>query len=119
MKTRLLDSECSSIAALVAPKTCRGEFVAVLSEVIELPSFLWTETLLSGQDELIRVQRLPTEDRVPLKIKAICLPFVFVKSPSGRFHTIDVRLAKLVRLERDYAQSVWKALKLRRQRQIG
>ncbi len=59
------------------------------------------------------MHRLPTEDRVPLKIKAICLPFVFVKSPSGRFQTIDVRLAKLVRLERDYAQSVWKALKLR------
>ena len=113
MKTRQLDSECSSVAALVAPEDlCRGDFVAVLSEVVELPSFLWTETLSSGRDELIRVHRLPTEDRVPLKVEAICLPFIFVKLPSRQFQTIDVRLAKLVRLEKGYAQTVWKALKL-------
>jgi hypothetical protein len=114
MKTRLLDCERSSIAALVAPEDLRrGDFVAVLSEVIEMPTFLWTETLSSERDELVRVHRLPTADRMPLKIKAICLPFVFVKLPSGGFQTIDVRLARLVRLESDYARIVWKTLKLR------
>src|SRR5665213_2915774 len=98
MKTRLSDRETSTIAATVAPEDLRrGDFVAVLSEIVELPSYLWTETLLAGRCEAVRVRRLPTEDRVPLKIKAICPPYIFVKLPSGQFHTIDVRLATLVR----------------------
>lgn len=114
MKTHLLNHECSSVAAMVAPEDLRrGDFVAVLSEIVELPSFLWTETLTSGRDELVRVRRLPTEDRAPLQVKAICLPFVFVKLPAGQFQTIDVRLARLVKLEKCYARTVWKILKLR------
>ncbi len=114
MKIRQLESESSSIAALVAPEDLRcGDFVAVLSEIVELPTFLWSETLSGEREELVRVRRLPTDDRAPLKVKAICLPFVFVKLPSGRFQTLDVRLAKLVRLERSYAKAVWKALRLR------
>ena len=110
MKTRLPELESSTIAATVAPEDLRrGDFIAVLSEIVELPSFLWTESLLGGRSELVRLRRLPTEDRVPLKIKAICLPFVFVKLPSGGFQTIDVRLASLVRLENGYAKTVWKA----------
>ena len=112
MKTRLQASESSSIAALIAPEDLRrGDFVAVLSEVIELPTFLWNDALPSGRGELVRLRRLPTEDRAPLKIKAICLPFVFVKSPSGQHQTLDVRLATLVRLEKDYAKTVWKTVK--------
>jgi hypothetical protein len=112
MKIRLQDKEGSSIAAMVAPEDLRrGDFVAVLSEIVELPSFLWTETIPSGRSELVRVRRLPTEDRAPLKVKAICLPFIFVKLPSGQFQTIDVRLANLVRLEKRYAKAVWKTLR--------
>ncbi len=112
MNTRLLEPHCCSIAALVAPEDLRrGDFVALLSEIIELPSFLWDESPASGRDELVRISRLPTEDRAPLKIKAICLPFVFVKLPDGKFQTIDVRLARLARLDRAYAKAVWKSLK--------
>jgi hypothetical protein len=113
MKTRLPEFESCTIAATVAPEDLRrGDFIAVLSEIVELPSFLWTEALLDSRSELVRVRRLPTEDRVPLKIKAICLPFVFVKLPSGKFQTIDVRLASLVRLENGYAKAVWKATRI-------
>ena len=112
MKIPVQDRRGSSIAATVAPEDLRrGDFIAVLSEIIELPSFLWTETLSSGQSELVRIRHLPTEDRAPLKIKAICLPFVFVKQPSGQFQTLDVRLASLVRLEKGYAKAVWKTLR--------
>jgi hypothetical protein len=97
---------------MVAPEDLRrGDFIAVLSEIVELPSFLWTETLPSARDKLVRLRRLPTEDRAPLKVKAICLPFIFVKLPSSQFQTIDVRLASLVRLEKDYAKTVWKLLR--------
>jgi hypothetical protein len=112
MKIRQQENESSSIAATVAPEDLRrGDFVAVLSEIVELPSFLWTETIPSGRGELVRVRRLPTEDRAPLKVKAICLAFIFVKLPSGQFQTIDVRLVSLVRLEKCYAKTVWKTLR--------
>jgi hypothetical protein len=112
MNTRMQNRDGTSIAAMVAPEDLRrGDFVAVLSEIVELPSFLWTETIPSGRSELVRVRRLPTEDRAPLKVRAICLPFVFVKLPSGQFQTIDVRLASLVRLEKAYAETVWKTLR--------
>ncbi len=112
MAIPLEDRETSSIAAMVAPEDLRrGDFVAVLSEIVELPSFLWSETLPGGRGELVRLRRLPTEDRAPLKVKAICLPFIFVKLPTGQFQTIDVRLASLVRLEKGYAKTVWKTLR--------
>jgi hypothetical protein len=95
-----------------------ADYVAVLSEVIELPSFLWTETLASKNDEVIRVCRLPTGSRSPLKIKAICLPYVFVKSPTGDYQTIDIRLARLVRLDRAYAKTVWKRMRTKRPKSI-
>ncbi len=114
MKTQLQDREGNSLAARVAPEDLRcGDFVAVLSQIIELPSFLWTETLPSEQEELVRLRRLPTDDRAPLKVEVICLPFLFVKLPSGHFETIDIRLASLVRLEKDYARTVWKSLRKR------
>lgn len=109
----------SAVAASVAPEDLRqGDYVAVLSEVIELPSFLWTETLASKHDEVIRVCRLPTGARSPLKIKAICLPYVFVKSPAGDYQTIDIRLARLVRLDRAYAKTVWKRMRTKRPKSI-
>ena len=107
------DREDSPIAATIAPEDLRqGEFVAVLSEIIEVPSFLWTESLSGGQEPLVRVRKIPTDERVPLKIKAICLPFVFAKTPSGQHRTLDVRLVHLARLERNYAKRVWKVLKV-------
>ncbi|MBX7166831.1 MAG: hypothetical protein K1X74_10910 [Pirellulales bacterium] len=115
MTTRPLHTECSFLAASIAPEDLRrGDFVAVLSEIVELPSFLWNDTWPSGRDELVRLRCLPAEGRIPQKVKAVCLPFVFVKLPCGKFQTIDIRLTKLVRLEEEYARTVWKAMKPRR-----
>lgn len=111
MDTHVRNSEGTSVAAIVAPEDLRrGDFVAALSVIVELPSFLWAETLSSDRCELVRLRRLPTEGRVPMKVKAICLPFVFVKLPCGAFQTIDIRLTSLVRLDQCYAKTVWKTL---------
>ncbi len=112
MKARMLEEENSCVAATVAPEDLRrGDFVAVLSQIVELPTFLWDDILPNSRDELVRIRYLPTDDRVPLKVKAICLPFVFVKSPSDQYQTMDIRLANLVRLHRAYAKKVWKRLR--------
>jgi hypothetical protein len=112
MDVRLRESVDNAVAATVAPEDLRrGDYVAVLSEIVEVPSFFWTEALACAQAEAVRIRRLPTEDRAPLKVKAICLPFVFVKQHTGQFQTLDVRLASLVRLDEEYAKTVWKSLR--------
>jgi hypothetical protein len=50
------------------------------------------------------------ESGTPLRIKSICLPFVFVKNPRGQVQTLDIRQVQLVRLDSDYAGDVWKEL---------
>ncbi len=111
MKARGVDTDVATTAATVAPEDLRrGDYIAVLSEIVEVPSFFWSDSLSAARSELVRLRRLPTEDRVPLKVKAICLPFLFVKPPVGPHQTLDVRLVSLVRLEKRYAKHVWKAL---------
>lgn len=120
MKTQSRDNDSSTLATRVAPEDLRrGDFVGILSETVELPSFFWCDTLPCARSELVRISYLPTEGRVPLKVESICLPFVFVKLPGGQYQTLDVRLTSLARLEKEYAKTVWKALRPRTRAKAG
>lgn len=97
----------------VAPEDLRrGDFVSILTEIAEYPSFLWDgDSQLLSANEPVRVPCRPDDGGIPLKVKAICLPFVFVKAATGDRRILDVRKCQLVRLSSDYVRSVWKALK--------
>jgi hypothetical protein len=111
MKADVSTTDKTSVAATVAPEDVKcGDFVAVLTEIIELPSYYWFDTDPNKRDEVIRVRCIPTASGMPLKVKAICLPFVFVKSPARPYETLDVRRVQLVRLSEDYAKTIWKSL---------
>jgi hypothetical protein len=112
MKAGLSNIETASLAASVAPEdlSC-GEFVAVLNELFEFPSYLWFDSVPGERSQLVRLWHIPAVSGLPLKVKAICLPFVFVKSPIGQCETIDVRRAQLVRLNEGYAKRVWKEVR--------
>ena len=115
MTTHHSTTDKMELAASVAPEDLRnGDFVTTLNEVFEYPSFLWCDLGQSAPDELIRVRCCSADGGTPLKIKAICLPFVFVKSPNGRSQTFDVRQVQLVRLQKRYAKIVWKELRKNR-----
>lgn len=104
----------NTTARVIAPEDVRrGDYVAVISEIVELPSFLWSEMISCGDEKIVRVHKLPSEGGEPMKVKSLCLPFVFVERPNRQFQTIDVRLSKLVRLQNDYARTVWKSLRAR------
>jgi hypothetical protein len=108
----------ASLAKCVAGEDLQcGDMVAVLDEVGEYVSFLWDrDALMLPPEEPVRVLwRTRTKGR-PLKIKAICLPFVFVKTPSGKHCSLDIRQCRLVRLDQDYAQRVWKKLRKRKKK---
>ena len=109
MKTKLSKTK---MAASVAPEDLNcGDFVAVLAEVIEFPSFFWFDTLSSKREEPVRVRFMSSRNGVPQKIDAICLPFVHVKSPFGKCETLDVRQVQLARLKKGYAKTVWRNLR--------
>jgi hypothetical protein len=111
--TELSDINELGLAASIAPEDLRcGEYVAVLSTTYEYPSFFWcSDGSLTSRHELVRITYTGPEGGVPLKIEAVCLPFVFVRDATGKHRNLDTRMCRLVRLTRGYAQQVWKAMK--------
>ena len=100
--------------ALAPEEIRRGDFVAVLYVISEWPSFFWScDAALAPRDELVRICSTPHGESQPLKVRAVCLPFVLAKAPSGEQKTLDVRRCRLARLERRYARTAWKAAKRR------
>jgi hypothetical protein len=95
--------------SLAAEDVQRGDVVAILDMVCEYPSFLWSDDphVLPPQ-EPVCVRWRSQHTKKPLKVKAICLPYILVKTPKGRHKTLDVRQCRLVRLSDDYAKKAWK-----------
>ncbi len=113
MKASTTDIKLSQLAACVAPEDLNaGDFVATLNVVCEYPSFFWN---CDGSgvpvNEPVKIRFQASDSGTPLKIEAICLPFVFVKTSDGNSRTLDVRKVQLVRLDSAYAKTVWKRSK--------
>lgn len=112
MKTTPDTSLETTVAARIAGEDISvGDFVAVMSEVIELPSFLWScSTVSLPADELVRLRCMASDAGIPHQVIGVCLPFVYVKTPSGSVITIDTRQRQLVRLDEHCARAIWKAM---------
>lgn len=112
---------CATLARSLAPEEVRqGDFVAVLQVTYEVPSFMWrADSFQIPHDEPVRIQFMPDGGGLPLKVRSICLPFVFVKDPDGNHRTLDVRKCRLARLHPDYAKVVWKAHKKSRPKALS
>jgi hypothetical protein len=103
------NTSCEShVARSLAAEDLRcGDFVAILHEVVEWPSFFWCgDPQLLPPDQPVRLVCRAGDGGVPLKVKAICLPFVFVKQPCGKHRVLDVRQHRLVRLGDGYCRTI-------------
>lgn len=88
------------------------DFITAISEVIELPSFLWCcDSAASPKDELVRLRCLPREAGEPFKVIAVCLPFVYTKRANGKLTTFDTRKHQLVKLDNLSGKKVWKRMR--------
>ena len=118
MKTRAKFQQDPTLAATVAGEDLAGgDYVALLNEVIDFPSFLWDSCGASlSPHEMVRLRLFPEQAGKPLKVLVVCLPFVYAKSPSGDTKTIDTRQLQLVRLNRKCAKIVWKELRSKKKR---
>jgi hypothetical protein len=101
----------ATLARSLAPEDIRpGDYVAVLHEIYEFPTWFWCDGGFAlPRDEAVRVRFTPHDDAAPLKVQAVCLPFVLVKQPCGGQRTIDVRRRPLARLAKTYGKSAWRA----------
>lgn len=61
--------------------------------------------------ELVRLRIIPSDAGVPLKVFAVCLPFIYAKNTAGELKTLDMRRQQIVRLDRACAKEVWDELK--------
>jgi hypothetical protein len=103
----------SQIAKVLAPEDLRvGDYVALLHVVREVPSFWWCDGIRAiGPNEPVRIAFMLNNGGVPYRVRSVCLPFVLVKTPSGRSRNLDVRRHRLARLNRAHALAAWKACK--------
>ena len=118
MKTQSVSQLEPRAAATVAGEDLAyGDYIALLNETVDFPSFLWDACGASlSPHELVRLKVIPDNAGYPLRVIAICLPFVYAKTPSGETATIDTRRTQLVRLHRKCAKAIWKELRsVRRQ----
>lgn len=113
MKTRTVSRLEPSAAATVAGEDLAcGDYIALLNETIDFPSFLWDACGASlSPHELVRLKLIPETAGHPLRVIAVCLPFVYAKRPGGDTVTIDMRRTQLVRLHRKSAKAVWRELR--------
>jgi hypothetical protein len=113
MKTITESKVQTNVAVRIAGEDIKpGDFVTVLNEIIELPSFLWA---CSGSalpaDEPVRTRYMPREVGQPFKVIAVCLPFVYAKRPQGKIAAFDTRQQQLVRLDSKSGRSIWKQMR--------
>jgi len=108
----------STLAKSLAPEDVRvGDFVTQLHEIREWPAFFWfCDSTYEQREELLRIRLLPEKSGIPLKVEAVCLPFVLVKPAKGKPFTLDVRRSRLARLSRDYARIAWKSHKKKKRK---
>lgn len=97
-------------AKSIAPEDLKvGEFVAILSRTYQYPSYLWFSHDGDDRYETVKLRFLPHKNAgEPMKVKAICLPFVLVQLASKKSETIDVRQCQLARLDKQFANLAWK-----------
>jgi hypothetical protein len=105
--TQVRASEGCSVASVLAPEDIqKGDFVATFSQTYELPSFYWDDCISASEPSVIRLRFKSPDAGRPYRVKAICLPFVYVKRSKSDHAVLDVRSTQLVRLDRDYARAI-------------
>lgn len=115
METMINSKAQFAVAATIAPEDLAcGQMVAVLNETCECLPVACFDTTSVAVGEPVRIRFKSVDKGTPLKVKGICLPFVFLEDPWGEYVREDVRSTEFVQLDKDYARLVRKCLGKRR-----
>lgn len=105
------------IARPIAPEDLRqGMYLAVLSITHELLPLLCDSAWLFERAEPCRIAFWPDEEEAePVKVVALCLPFVLVKDAQRRVRTLDVRRHRLAALSEEFGRRFFKRARAARE----
>lgn len=108
MKSPTTSEPESTLTRPLAPEDVQcGQYVTIFEEIQELPSFLWSKCYCPlPPQELIHLRIKPSTAGTPLKVKALCLPFVHVQPQTGTSQILDLRKFPLALLKEGFAMSV-------------
>jgi hypothetical protein len=103
----------ATLAKALAPEDIRpGDFVTPLFTTAEVLSFWWNGGAWNlPPDQPVRVRMTYNCDGMPMRVKAVCLPFVLTKNPAGEQSSLDLRKCQIARLDGRFAKRAWKAYK--------
>lgn len=93
-----------TVAKPLAPEdVAPGQFVAILHEVVNTPRWAFDEGVWTLRPSPGSHAQAPEEFDVPMRVVAVCLPFVLVTCAPGGLRQVDVRRARLALLSAEYA----------------
>jgi hypothetical protein len=113
-----------TISRPLAPEDVRrGMYVAVMHEITETTRCRCWMDFAPGDPpspQVVRLQWMPEQDRPPMKVVEVCLPFVLVKSPLAcpqaeaglvpPVRTLDVRRFRLAQLSETFGRKAFKMM---------
>ena len=103
------DSNTSSCRMLAPEDILPNDYIVQMQVIQEFPSFYYMdEATTQDVEQPLRYASIPCDPGQPARVQAVCLPFVFVKLTTGHYVTWDVRLCRLARVSREFADQVWK-----------
>ena len=105
-----------SLTRTLAPEDIStGMYVAILHETWQLipcDQTAWRGRIVDPLEVTIR----PCDDCHPLRVKAVCLPFVAVSAAEDGTRVLDVRRHRLGAVDPAFARLVWKRLREEKRR---
>ncbi|MEZ5944953.1 MAG: hypothetical protein R3C18_26510 [Planctomycetaceae bacterium] len=110
MPVKAKSSPEPTVAATVAGEDIvGGDYVAILTQTFDVPSYFWNGCLTSLlPEETVRLKLIPETAGLPLKVVAVCLPFIYTTTPFGQSVTLDTRRLQLVRIDKKCAKAIWR-----------
>ena len=107
-----LDPNLAAARPLHPEDICVGDDVALYRVSYEWPSFLWccADPSTLPPEQPVRITAYPGGEPQPMRVRAICLPFVVCRLANGDHSTFDIRQIQLARLDRQFAKFARRAI---------
>ena len=105
----------STTTKILAPEDIHdGQFVSLLDEIGEhISCFFPSDATLDGPAPR-RVRWLPDEGELPMRVIAVCLPFVLVERADGQNRVLDVRHHRLTLITDRFGRKAFKRFRPKR-----
>jgi hypothetical protein len=105
-----MDTEIT-VSKLLPPEDVRpGDFITLLRETCEFLNLWAACDPLMKREPMLRAEFTAKDAGVPLRVVAVCLPFVLVEDVSQTHRTLDLRRQVVARLDENYARKAMKRL---------